>query len=158
MRPIICVMPECQTTAGCLCRLSGIVTDAAYIPPFIPSPADNYYASLIAQKDAEIERLRRELAEARAEEGGFGDTVGSQAVAHLRSMYRPAYETLGSSGRVSLRNFTNARVEAALAEARAAAFIEAAEIAYAICSRDKTAVRLQLLIVDVLRAKAGEGR
>ena len=50
------------------------------------------------------------------------------------------------------------RLRRELAEARAGAFREAAEIAYAICSRDKTAVRLQLLIVDVLRAKAGEGR
>ncbi|NPD15765.1 hypothetical protein HOY34_11180 [Xinfangfangia sp. D13-10-4-6] len=47
-------------------------------------------------------------------EDGFGAaTIGKQAIGHLREMYRPAFDKLGASGRVSLRNFIDQRVGAA---------------------------------------------
>lgn len=60
MSEFVCTMPECQTTAGCFCRRVGIVSD--YVAPFVPSVADAYYNGVIAQKDARIEQLERELA------------------------------------------------------------------------------------------------
>lgn len=67
----------------------------------------------------EIERLTSENERLRGEdEGGFsGDTVGKQSVGHLREMYRAAFDALGSSGRVSLRNFIDNRIRAEIAAA-----------------------------------------
>lgn len=42
------------------------------------------------------------------------NTIGAGAVGHLREMYRPAYDALGSSGRTSLRNWINALVDRAI--------------------------------------------
>ncbi|MEI4473218.1 hypothetical protein [Frigidibacter sp. MR17.24] len=49
---------------------------------------------------------------ARPTEEGFDINLGSGAVGHLREMYRPAYDALGPSGRLSLRNWINARQRA----------------------------------------------
>jgi len=100
-----------------------------------------------------IEALRRELAELKKDEFGFGNTVGSTAVAHLREMYRAAYDALGSSGRVSLRNVINSRVKRELTEVRRKALMEAAEIAKTF----GTGTRTGEAISDAIRAKAAEG-
>ena len=42
------------------------------------------------------------------------NTIGAGAMGHLREMYRPAYDALGSPGRTSLRNWINARVDRAI--------------------------------------------
>lgn len=60
---------------------------------------------------AEVERLQGD------ENGMSTATVGSFAVGHLREMYRKAYDALGSSGRVSLRNHINSMVRRREAEA-----------------------------------------
>lgn len=53
------------------------------------------------------------LRAANGDEGGFcGDTIGKQAIGHLREMYRSAFDALGPSGRVSLRNFIDNRLRA----------------------------------------------
>lgn len=77
-------------------------------------------AVAIGEAISKLTRLRSELASARAEiaelrkpEDGFWDgTAGSAAVGHLREMYHSAFDALGPSGRVSLRNFINSRSRA----------------------------------------------
>ena len=75
-------------------------------------PRDTAYA-------ADLENLLSQLTAAApapdaVAESDDWNTIGAGAVGHLREMYRPAYDALGSSGRTSLRNWINAR--AALAQ------------------------------------------
>jgi len=54
---ILCTMPECQTTAGCLCQKRGIIGGFG--------STEAIYDAWLQAKDAEITRLRSELANAR---------------------------------------------------------------------------------------------
>lgn len=71
--------------------------------------------STAADRDKLLDRAmsaeaERDAALAREDASNLnGETVGRQAIGHLREMYRPAYDALGASGRVSLRNFIDAR-------------------------------------------------
>ncbi|WP_104662805.1 hypothetical protein [Ensifer adhaerens] len=90
-------------------------------------------ADRISQQDAELDRMRRELDELKERRVGNLEAAGTL---HDELM----------------------AVRRQLAEARAGAFREASLTAYAINSRGETAVSLQLLIVQALRAKAEETR
>ncbi|RKD69023.1 hypothetical protein [Rhizobium sp. WW_1] len=63
MSEFLCSMPECQTTAGCSCRRSGIIyTPQFVVPPyaFDPDPPTRAYVDTLK---AEIESLRSKLSE-----------------------------------------------------------------------------------------------
>lgn len=59
MSSIICTMPACQTSAGCVCGRT------TYTPPFSPTVADTYWANEVKTLNEQIATLTRELAEAR---------------------------------------------------------------------------------------------
>lgn len=69
MNNIVCTMPTCQTSAGCVCGRT------IYVPPFTPTVADRYWSDEIKALNEKIDRLTAALAEAREVIRRYGDKM-----------------------------------------------------------------------------------
>lgn len=132
------------------------------------------YASRISQQDTELERLRRELSEAQAKLFPYADATeisgisfdGKYLIGDKKSIsYFHEMKNRGEQIDVYARAYEQriAAAEAKLAEARRAAFIEAAEIAedrmpVVQCMSVEPIVSACLDIAAALRSKAEESQ
>lgn len=82
-----------------VCLLHPRFQDAMNYSPHPMSEA----ARLIAAQQERIEALEA------AEDGYGAQSLGAEAIAHLREMYPAAFKALGPSGRTSTRNYINSR-------------------------------------------------
>lgn len=110
---IVCSGPDCQTAAGCVCRLR-------YTPPFAPSEADQFY-------NAEIERLKERIVELECQVGEE-KTRAMHAEARAGLARLKAFEEAANLARIKAAKIrTKGTIEAAVFSAAVLGIADAIE-------------------------------